>query len=216
MLFFLDSADVKEIEDLSSVGIIDGVTTNPSLLSKNSGDFYKIAKDICAATNGPVSLEVGSTDYEGMLTEGEKILSIASNVVLKLPTTWDGIKVCSYFASQGKDVNMTLCFSVNQALLAAKAGAAYISPFIGRLDDIGQDGLTLVEEIHNLYLNYEFTTKILAASIRNPYHLYQVAQIGAQVATMPSKVIRQLVDHPLTDIGLKNFSSDWLKSGLKI
>ena len=217
MRFFIDSTDVKEIEELSSYGIIDGVTTNPSLFAQVSGDFYAIAKEICAATYGDVSLEVSATDYDNMIKEGEKILAIAENVVLKLPTTWDGVKACNYFSSEGYRVNMTLCFSATQALIAAKAGAAYISPFIGRLDDIGQDGLELIADIREIYSNYpDLDTEILAASIRNPYHLYQASMIGADVATMPAKVIRQLLEHPLTDKGVEMFSNDWKKSGLKI
>ncbi len=217
MLFFLDSADVNEIKELVDFGIVDGVTTNPSLFSSVGGDFYKTAKDICKSVSGPVSLEVSSTDYDNMLIEGEKILSIAENVVLKLPMTWSGIKACKHFTSQDRKVNMTLCFSVSQALIAAKAGATYVSPFIGRIDDTGHDGLELINDINTMFLHYpELDTKILAASIRNMYHLYQISQIGAAVATMPSKVIKQLLDHPLTDIGVKKFTEDWNKSGLKI
>lgn len=217
MRFFIDSTDIKEIEELNSYGIIDGVTTNPSLFAKTGGDFYIVAKDICAAVYGDVSLEVSATDYDNMLKEGEKILAIAENVVLKLPITLDGIKACSYFAGNGYRVNMTLCFSANQALIAAKAGAAYVSPFIGRLDDSGQDGLELISDIREIYDNYpDFDTQILAASIRNPYHLYQASMIGADVATMSAKIIKQALQHPLTDKGLEIFTSDWNKSGLSI
>jgi transaldolase len=217
MLFFIDSANVKEIEELYAYGIIDGVTTNPSLFSKEGKDFYQTAKDICGLVDGPVSLEVAALDYENIIKEGDKILSIADNVVLKLPCTWDGIKACKYFSGQDRLVNMTLCFSASQALLAAKAGAAYISPFIGRLDDSGSDGLDLIEDIQTIYSNYEWLdTQILAASIRNIYHLQQAAMIGADIATIPAKLLKQLVNHPLTDQGLEIFSHDWKKSGLKI
>lgn len=217
MKFFIDSTDIKEIEELSVLGIIDGVTTNPSLFAKTEKDFYITAKEICAAVYGDVSLEVSAIDYDNMLKEGEKILNIAENVVLKLPMTLDGIKACSYFSGNGYRVNMTLCFSANQALIAAKAGAAYISPFIGRLDDAGQDGLELISDIRDIYDNYpDFDTEILAASIRNPYHLYQASMIGADVATMSAKVIKQALEHPLTDKGLEIFDQDWKSSGLKI
>jgi len=217
MLFFLDSADIKEIEELLAFGIVDGITTNPSLFAAIGGDFYKIAKDICSAVDGPVSLEASSTDYNNMLQEGEKILGIADNAVLKLPMTWPGIKACKYFSDKGHRVNMTLCFSAAQALVAAKAGATYVSPFIGRIDDTGHDGLNLIEDINEIYMNYpELNTKILAASIRNIYHLHQVCKIGTSIATIPAKIMKQLLDHPLTDIGVKKFSEDWKKSGLKI
>lgn len=217
MLFFIDSAEAQEIEELCAYGIVDGVTTNPTLLAKQGKDFRQVATDICRIVDGPVSLEAAALDYEGMVREGEKILAIADNVVLKLPCTWDGIRACRHFSSQGRKVNMTLCFSSTQALLAAKAGAAYISPFIGRIDDTGGDGLALIEDIREIYSNYEnIDTQILAASIRSPYHLYQVATIGVEVATLPAKILRQLMTHPLTDQGLAIFSEDWKKSGLKI
>jgi transaldolase len=217
MIFFIDSADVKEIAELYETGIIDGVTTNPSLMSKVGGDFYKVAKEICAIVDGPVSLEVSAEHYSDMLEEGQKILNIAENVVLKLPMTWDGIKACKHFGGLGASVNMTLCFSTAQALIAAKAGADYVSPFVGRLDDTGHDGLDLVSDINTALSNYpDFDTYILASSIRNPYHFYRVAMIGAHVVTMSGKVIKQLLDHPLTEKGLEIFNSDWKKSGLKI
>lgn len=218
MLFFIDSAEAKEIEELYAYGIIDGVTTNPTLLARQGQDFRQTAIDICRIVDGrPVSLEAAALDYEGMLREGDKILAIADNVVLKLPCTWEGIRACKYFSSQGKRVNMTLCFSSTQALLAAKAGASYISPFIGRIDDTGGDGLALIEDIREIYLNYDdIDTQILAASIRSPYHVYQVATIGVEVATLSAKILRQLMTHPLTDQGLAIFSEDWEKSGLKI
>jgi transaldolase len=217
MLFFLDSADVSEIEELKMVGIFDGITTNPSLFSDKADEFYSFARLLCEKASGlPVSIEVGATDYDEMLEEGKRILSISDNVVLKLPTTWDGIKACQYFSSIGREVNMTLCFSANQAVLVAKAGASYVSPFVGRLDDIGHDGLELLEDIKLIYQNYGFKTKILAASIRNVYHLHQVARIGVDVATMPIKIIKNLINHPLTDMGVEKFRLDWINSGLKI
>lgn len=216
MKFFIDSANIDEVKELTEFGVVDGVTTNPSLFAKIGGDFHQIAKNLCQNVEGPVSLEVGATKYEEMIKEGEVIFAIADNAVLKLPMTWDGIKACKLFSSRGLAVNMTLCFSANQALLAAKAGARYISPFIGRIDDMGHDGLELIADIKVLYDNYGFDTEILAASIRNTYHLQQVALIGADVATCPAKVIKQMISNPLTDIGLQKFSEDWQKSGLKI
>lgn len=217
MLFFLDSANVKEIEELMSFGIVDGITTNPSLIVKEGKDFYELARNICSIVSGPVSLEVSATTFDGMLSEGEKLLNIGEHVVLKLPITWDGIKACKHFAAQGKDVNMTLCFSSTQALITAKAGAKYVSPFVGRIDDIGHDGLSLIEDIAEVFNNYSnLETHILAASVRNVYHIYQLSKIGVSVVTMAPKVMQQLLEHPLTDIGLKKFSEDWLKSGLKI
>lgn len=217
MKFFIDSANIEEIAELYAYGIIDGVTTNPTLLAKNGQDFRQTAIELCNLVKGPVSLEAAALDFEGMVREGDKILAIASNIVLKLPCTWDGIRACKHFSAQGRLVNMTLCFSSTQALLAAKAGAAYISPFIGRVDDIGGDGLALIEDIRDIYSNYEgIKTQILAASIRSPYHLYQVATIGVEVATLPAKILKQLMTHPLTEQGLTIFSKDWQKSGLKI
>ncbi|MBP7190634.1 MAG: transaldolase family protein [Rickettsiaceae bacterium] len=217
MEIFIDSADPEEISELHSFGIIDGVTTNPSLMAKTEGDFYKTAKKICKIVSPfPVSLEVSSDSYEEMLIQGKKLFSLAENVVLKLPMTWDGIKACNYFTSNGHHVNMTLCFSATQALLAAKASATYVSPFIGRLDDAGEDGLELVADIREIFSNYDFNTKILAASIRSIYHIYQATLIGADVITAPGKIIRQLIEHPLTDKGLEIFANDWKKSGLKI
>jgi transaldolase len=217
MKFFLDSANINEIKELSEYGIIDGVTTNPSLIAKAGQDIFKLVKEICRLVPGDVSVEVASIEYEGMIEEGSKLKDIAENVVIKLPTTWEGIKACSYFANKGQKVNMTLCFSVTQALTAAKAGAEYISPFIGRIDDSGHNGLGLIEEIVAVYSNYpQLQTKILAASIRHVQHLREVALIGADVATMPAKVIKQLLTHPMTDIGLEGFLNDWKQSGLKI
>jgi len=217
MYLFIDSADIKEIEEFYAYGIIDGVTTNPSLIAGQGKDFYKVAKEICSSVDGPVSLEVAALDYEGMLQEGEKILDIAENVVLKLPCTWNGIRACDHFAGKDHLVNMTLCFSSSQALLAAKAGAAYISPFIGRIEDVGGDGIGLIDEIKNIYSNYDWLdTEILAASIRNTNHLCQVAMVGADIATVPARILRQSMNHPLTDQGLEIFTRDWKKSGLAL
>lgn len=216
MQIFLDSADIKEIDKINQLGIIDGITTNPSLMSKTKDDFGSTIVKICKIVSSDVSVEVAANDVDTMISQGNKILGISSNIVIKLPMTWNGIKVCQYFADKGKKVNMTLCFSVNQALIAAKAGAHYVSPFIGRLDDIGQNGMSLISDIRQMYDNYQYQTKILAASIRNPNHVYQSAMYGADVATMSSKIIKQLLDHPLTDSGLEVFNRDWDKSGLKI
>ncbi len=217
MKLFLDSIDIKEIEKYSSCGIIDGVTTNPTLMSAANKPFQELVKDLCAAVNGgPVSIEVASNDFENMVKEGEKIVKIAKNIVIKLPVTWDGLRACKYFSSQGRKVNMTLCFSANQALLAAKAGAFYISPFIGRLDDEGEDGMQLISEIRAIYDNYNFDTQILAASVRSVDHVVEAAICGADVATIPLKLVDELMRHPLTDKGLKQFNEDWAKSGMVI
>ncbi len=215
MKIFLDSADVKEINEINQLGIIDGITTNPSLISETKDDFRSTITKICKIINSDVNVEVSANDINTMINQGNKILEISNNIVIKLPITWNGIKVCQYFVNKGKRVNMTLCFSVNQALIAAKVGAYYVSPFIGRLDDIGQNGVSLISNIRQVYNNYQYQTKILAASIRNPNHVYQSAMYGADVATMSSKIIKQLLNHPLTDLGLKAFSKDWNKSGLK-
>ena len=216
MEIFIDSADIKEIEEAIFYGI-DGVTTNPSLLAKSSGNMEATVKEIAKIINGPVSVEVYATDYEGMLTQGNKILNIADNIVLKLPITWDGLKACRYFYKQGRDVNMTLCFSSMQALLAAKAGAAYVSPFIGRLDDIGQNGQELIHDIRIMFDNYpQYHTKILAASIRHNQHVLISAMSGSDAVTIPLSVLKQLLHHPLTDKGLDKFLEDWKKSGLFI
>lgn len=216
MKLFLDSIDIKEIEKYSSCGIIDGVTTNPTLMSAANKPFQEVVKDLCAAVQGDVSIEVASNDFENMVKEGEKIAKIAKNIVIKLPVTWDGLRACKYFSSQGRKVNMTLCFSANQALLAAKAGAFYISPFIGRLDDEGEDGMQLISEIRAIYDNYNFDTQILAASVRSVDHVVEAAICGADVATIPLKLVDELVRHPLTDKGLKRFNEDWAKSGMVI
>ncbi|WP_341761569.1 MULTISPECIES: fructose-6-phosphate aldolase [unclassified Candidatus Tisiphia] len=215
MQIFLDSADIKEIDEINQLGIIDGITTNPSLMSKTKDDFGSTIIKICKIVRSDVSVEVAANDVDTMISQGNKILGISSNIVIKLPMTWNGIKVCQYFANKGKKVNMTLCFSVNQALIAAKAGAYYVSPFIGRLDDIGQNGMSLIRDIRQMYDNYQYQTKILAASIRNPNHVYQSAMYGADVATMSGKIIKQLLDHQLTDSGLEVFNRDWNKSRLE-
>ena len=217
MEFFVDTADVAEIRELAATGLLDGVTTNPSLVAKAGRDFKTIIKEICAVVKGPVSAEVAATDLEGMLREGRTLAKIADNVTVKLPLTWDGLKACKALTSDGIMVNVTLCFSANQALLAAKAGATFISPFIGRLDDIGLDGMAVIREIRTIYDNYEaLSTKILAASIRTVNHVRDAAMIGADVATVPPAVLKALVQHPLTDKGLAQFVADWKKTGQTI
>jgi transaldolase len=214
MKFFVDTADVTEIKELAATGLVDGVTTNPSLVAKAGGDFKEIIAEICAVVPGPVSAEVAATDLAGMLKEGRTLARIAGNVTVKVPLTWDGLKACRALTGDGIMVNVTLCFSANQALLAAKAGATFVSPFVGRLDDAGQDGMELVREIRAVYDNYaDLKTLILAASIRNVTHVKQAAMIGADVATLPPAVLRALVNHPLTDKGLELFLKDWRKTG---
>ena len=217
MKFFVDTADVTEIKELTATGLIDGVTTNPSLVAKAKRDFKEIIAEICAAVPGPVSAEVAATDLAGMLREGRALAKIAKNVTVKVPLTWDGLKACRALTAEGCMVNVTLCFSANQALLAAKAGATFISPFVGRLDDTGADGMELVREIRTVYDNYpDFSTEVLAASIRNVVHVKQAAMIGADAATMPPAVLRALIAHPLTDRGLELFLADWKKTGQQI
>jgi len=217
MKFFVDTADVAEIKELAATGLLDGVTTNPSLVAKAKRDFKEIIAEICAVVPGPVSAEVAATDLEGMLKEGRTLAKIAKNVTVKVPLTWDGLKACRALAGDGTMVNVTLCFSANQALLAAKAGATFISPFVGRLDDAGQDGMELVREIRTVYDNYaDLNTQILAASLRHVTHVKQAAMIGADVATVPPAVLRALVQHPLTDKGLELFINDWKKTGQRI
>ncbi|MDX1975020.1 MAG: fructose-6-phosphate aldolase [Rickettsiales bacterium] len=217
MKFFVDTADTKEIKELAATGLLDGVTTNPSLVAKSGRDFIEVIKEICSIVPGPVSAEVTATDYEGMVKEGEKLAKLAKNVTIKVPLTMDGLRACKYFTSKGIMVNVTLCFSAAQALLAAKAGATFISPFVGRLDDIGQDGMQLISEIVTIYRQYPaFKTEVLVASIRNPIHLIYAAKMGADVATIPPSVLKQLVHHPLTDRGLETFLADWQKTGQKI
>ncbi|MEX1252245.1 MAG: fructose-6-phosphate aldolase [Hyphomonas sp.] len=216
MKFFVDTADTKDIADLAASGLIDGVTTNPSLIAKSGRPFAEVIAEICALTPGPVSAEVVATDYDGMIKEGRKLAKIASNVTVKLPLTLDGLKACKTLTGDGTQVNVTLCFSANQALLAAKAGATFISPFIGRLDDIHLDGMELIHEIRQIYDNYLFDTEILAASIRTANHVKQCALAGADVMTAPPAVIKSLVNHPLTDKGLEIFLADAKKAGIKV
>jgi transaldolase len=217
MKFFVDTADIGEIKELASTGLLDGVTTNPSLVAKSGRDFKTIIAEICAAVAGPVSAEVAATEVEDMLREGRTLATIAKNVAVKVPLTWAGLKACRALTNEGVMVNVTLCFSPTQALLAAKAGATFISPFIGRLDDIGLDGMEVVRDIRTIYDNYpQLKTEILAASIRNVNHVKAAALIGADVATVPPSVLRALISHPLTDIGLETFLRDWKKTGQRI
>lgn len=208
MKFFIDTADVDEIKKAAELGILDGVTTNPSLIKKSGRKFREVIKEICEIVPGPVSAEVIATDFEGMMSEGKELAQIAENVVVKVPLIREGLRAVASFTEQGIKTNVTLCFSANQALLAAKAGATYISPFIGRLDDISTDGMLLIEEIMSVYRNYDFQTEVLAASIRHPIHLKQAALIGADVATIPFSIFDQLLKHPLTDAGLEKFLDD--------
>ena len=216
MKFFVDSANIKEITKLKNLGLADGVTTNPSLILKAGRNFQLIAKDICELIEGPVSLEVSSSSIDQMRAEAEKLRAISENVVVKLPMTWNGLKVCRDLANSGVKVNMTLCFTANQAILAAKAGAEFVSPFVGRLDDTKIDGVGLIKEIRTIYDNYSFRTKILAASIRSLEHIKNCAIAGAEAVTAPPAILRELVSHPLTDKGLEIFLSDWEKSNQKI
>ena len=216
MKFFVDTADIKEIRELNDLGLLDGVTTNPSLILKSGGSIVEVTKEICSIVDGPVSAEVVATEYAQMMKEADFLSKIADNICIKVPLTMDGLRACKALTSDGQGVNVTLCFSATQALLAAKAGATYISPFIGRIDDMGIDGLELISEIRTIYDNYDFKTEILAASIRTVNHVKQVAMIGADVATIPPSTLRALVNHPLTDKGLEQFLADWAKTGQKI
>ena len=216
MKFFVDTADVAEIKALNDTGLVDGVTTNPSLIMKSGRDIIEVTKEICSIVKGPVSAEVTATDYDGMMKEAKVLAKIAKNICIKLPLTLDGLKACKALTDKGHQTNVTLCFSANQALLAAKAGATYVSPFIGRLDDIGLDGMELIEEIRTIFDNYDFKTQILAASIRTVNHVKEAALIGADVITAPPATLRALVKHPLTDKGLSDFLADWAKTGQKI
>lgn len=216
MKFFVDTAIIEDITELNEYGLLDGVTTNPSLIAKSGRDFKEVIKEICNLVNGPVSAEVASMDFDTIKAEGECLAQIAPNVVVKLPLTLEGLKACRYFSANNIKTNVTLCFSANQALLAAKAGATYISPFLGRLDDINLDGMALIHDIRKVYDNYGFTTQILAASIRSANHVKEAALAGADVATIPVSVIQNLVKHPLTDSGLKQFTIDWEKTGQTI
>ena len=216
MKIFLDTANVNEIKEGVALGVVDGVTTNPSLAAKEKRPFRPLVEEICAIVPGDVSLEVVAADYEGMIKEGQELAQVAPNVVVKVPLTADGLKAVKYLSGKGIRMNQTLCFTAPQALLSAKAGATYISPFLGRLDDIAHVGMDLVRDICEIYRNYGFKTQVLAASIRNPLHVVDAAKAGAHVATMPYAVLQQLMKHPLTDIGLKKFLEDWEKSGSKI
>ena len=217
MQFFVDTADIDDIRDLAATGLLDGVTTNPSLVAKSGRDFFEVLKDICEVVDGPVSAEVTATDHETMVAQGRKLAAMANNIAVKVPLTWDGLKACKALRADGTMVNVTLCFSAAQAVLAAKAGATFISPFVGRLDDIGQDGMDLIQDIRTIYDNYPaLETKILVASIRHPTHVLQSALIGADVCTVPPGVLRKLAQHPLTDKGLAAFLADWQATGQDI
>jgi len=216
MKFFVDTADIKEIRELNELGLVDGVTTNPSLILKSGGKIDEVTRQICDIVSGPVSAEVTATDYAGMMTEAKVLAKIADNVAIKVPLTFDGLKACKAIRSEGRMVNVTLCFSATQALLAAKAGASFISPFVGRLDDTGIEGMDLISEIRQIYDNYDFATEILVASVRTINHVKDAALIGADVATVPPATLRALVKHPLTDKGLEVFLADWAKTGQKI
>jgi transaldolase len=214
MKFFIDTANIEEIKELNDLGLIDGVTTNPSLIKQSGRNMIEVITEICALVDGPVSAEVVANDFDGMVREGLKLAKISEKIAIKVP--WDGLKACRYFADQDLMVNVTLCFSAQQALLAAKAGAAFISPFVGRLDDIGSNGMSLIADIAKIYENYYFETEILVASVRSPQHVVDAAKIGADIATIPYKVLRSLAQHPLTDKGLEIFNNDWLATGQKI
>ncbi len=216
MKFFLDTADIAEIRQLAALGLVDGVTTNPSLIAKTGRKITEVITDICEVVEGPVSAEVTATEHTAMLAEGRALRKLADNVVVKLPLTAEGLRACRDLAEEGTLVNVTLCFSPAQALLAAKAGAAYVSPFVGRLDDVGHDGMSLITEILTIYDNYDFATEVLVASVRHPMHVVQAAKLGADVATMPPAVLRALINHPLTDKGLAGFLADWAKTGQTI
>jgi transaldolase len=214
MKFFVDTADVAEIADLAATGLVDGVTTNPSLVAKTGRPFLDVLAEICRLVDGPVSAEVTATDQAGMLREAERLLAVAKNVCIKVPLTIDGLKACRALSARGVAVNVTLCFSPAQALLAAKAGATFVSPFVGRLDDVAHEGMRLIADIVQIYRNYPaFRTQVLVASVRHPGHVVEAARLGAHVATLPPAVIRQLVRHPLTDKGLEAFLADWAKTG---
>lgn len=216
MLFFLDTAELGEVKELIETGMVDGITTNPSLAASTGIPFSQLIAQMCELVNGPVSAEVTALDASSMITQGRQLAKISKNVVIKVPLTVEGLKACNTLTNEDIFVNVTLCFSATQALLAAKAGATFISPFIGRIDDVSQSGMELIKDIRMIYDNFGYTTSILAASIRHPIHVLEAAKAGADVATMPPKVLRQLYKHPLTDIGLDNFLKDWEKSGLSI
>ena len=216
MKFFVDTADVAAIRELNDLGMVDGVTTNPSLILKSGRDITEVTREICDIVAGPVSAEVVANDAEGMITEGRHLAKISDNITVKVPLTWDGLRACKVLSGEGRMVNVTLCFSPAQAILAAKAGASFISPFIGRLDDINLDGMELIAQIREIYDNYDWTTEILAASIRSVNHITDAARIGADVITAPPAVIKAMASHVLTDKGLDQFNADWAKTGQKI
>ncbi len=216
MKFFVDTAEIAEIRELAALGLVDGVTTNPSLIRKAGRDFVEVIREICEVTPGPVSAEVVALEAEQMIAEGRKLAEIAPNIAIKVPLTWEGLRACRVLTEEGRMVNVTLCFSANQALLAAKAGATFVSPFIGRLDDINLDGMELIRDIRTIFDNYDFETEILAASIRTPNHVTQSALAGADIATAPAKVLQALAAHPLTDRGLDAFLKDWQATGQRI
>lgn len=217
MKFFIDTADIDEIRDLAATGLLDGVTTNPSLVAKTGRDFREVLNDICAAVEGPVSAEVTATAFDDMVSEGRSLADIADNIAVKVPMTWDGLKACKTLSQAGIMVNVTLCFSPTQAILAAKAGAAFVSPFIGRLDDISQNGMQLIEDICDIFTNYDsLATEVLVASVRHPMHVVEAARIGADICTVPPGVLRKLVQHPMTDKGLAAFLADWESTGQSI
>lgn len=216
MKFFVDSADIDAIRELNDTGLVDGVTTNPSLIAKSGRDFVQVVTEIAALVDGPVSAEVTATDAPTMIAEGRKLAKIADNIAVKVPLTMDGLKTCKVLTGEGTMVNVTLCFSANQALLAAKAGATFISPFVGRLDDLGQDGMQLIADILEIYDNYTFETEVLVASVRHPVHVLESARLGADVVTLPPDVLKKLADHPLTDKGLAAFLADWQGTGQSI
>ena len=216
MKIFLDSADIDEIKELNKTKFIDGVTTNPSLIAKSGRNILQVIKQICEIVSGPVSAEVTATDHKTMILEANKFLQLAENVTIKVPLTRDGLETCKILSDKGVSVNVTLCFSPSQAILAAKAGASFISPFVGRLDDIGQNGLDLIYDIVEIYNNYNFKTKVLVASVRGVHHIVESAKIGADVVTIPAKTFREMYNHPLTDKGLNSFLSDWSKTGQSI
>ena len=216
MKFFADTAEIAEIRALAETGLLDGVTTNPSLVQKSGRDFIEVVKEITGVVKGPVSAEVVALDHAGMMREAEVLRKIAENIAVKVPLTPDGLKTCQKLTGDGTMVNVTLCFSAAQALLAAKAGATFISPFVGRLDDIGQNGMELIADVRQIYDQYDFETQILVASVRHPMHVVEAAKLGADVMTAPPKIIQQLFKHPLTDAGIKSFLADWDKTGQKI
>jgi transaldolase len=217
MKFFLDTCDISEIEFFSSMGLVDGVTTNPSIIAKSGKEFFPTLREICSIVKTSVSAEVISTEFKGMLKEAETLLKVGEQITIKVPLTFDGLRACRELTKQGHKVNVTLCFNPSQALMAAKAGATYISPFIGRLDDIGQDGMVLIADIQQMFVNYpDLPTELLVASVRNVNHVISAAKIGADIATVPPSVLRDMIKHPLTDSGLSKFLADWKKTGQKI